>query len=75
MTTADRKIREKRLLNKMVTEVRSIDGKSLADIAPNLKNEFESYTEAFREIMKVTGKRPDSMFTRRVNVAQKAARV
>ena len=53
-------------LEKKVTIVRSVDGISLEEYAPGLKNQFVDFHDAFHTIMKHTNKRVNGLKTTRV---------
>jgi hypothetical protein len=74
MTLAQKKIQIAKSQRKMITTVTSVDGKTLEQVAPGLKNEFENYSEAFKALEKVLKKRPNLVFTKRVHAAAYAVR-
>lgn len=74
MTSANRNIRIKKSQSKEYTFVTTVDGKPLSEVAPALKNEFENYSDAFKQVQKATRKRPNFLMTTRMTRAAYALR-
>lgn len=57
-------------LSKTVTIVKSVNGKPLSDVAPGMRNRFDSAVDAVRKVRAAIGDHNARIITRRIDIAK-----